>query len=87
MSRLALYLDSDGALWAPPGGWDALRQDDAAGWDALFAPGVADDESLAATPAASGDAQTTPEADASGAPPVAPARQYVLSPVRAPDTR
>jgi hypothetical protein len=84
LSRLAIYLDSDAAPWDPPGGWDALPQDDAAAWDALFAPGVASDDGLAvpdaAADATAGAAEPQP-ADASGAD-AAPARQYLLSPVR-----
>ena len=73
LSRLAVYLDSGAAAWAPPGGWDALAPADAAAWDALFAAGVAEDipPAAAATDAPSDDAPAPPE------------RQYVLSPVRA----
>jgi hypothetical protein len=84
LSRLAIYLDSDAAPWDPPGGWDALPQDDAAAWDALFAPGVASDDGLAAPDDATAAAEPQPQsadADASGAD-AAPARQYLLSPVR-----
>ena len=79
LSRLALYMDSNAAAWAPPGGWDALAPADAAGWDALFAPGVAQD-----IPAPAQE-QTQPAGEPGGgdAPAQAPpARQYVLSPVR-----
>jgi hypothetical protein len=70
LSRLAVYLDSGGAAWAPPGGWDALAPADAAGWDALFAAGIAED---------------MPAADADASAQAAPVeRQYVLSPVRHP---
>ena len=77
LSRLAVYLDSGAAAWAPPGGWDALAPADAAGWDALFAPGVAHDTE------APPQAQPTGEPGGGDAPAQAPPeRQYVLSPVR-----
>ena len=79
LSRLAVYLDSGAAAWAPPGGWDALAPADAAAWDALFAPGVAQDIE-APTPT------TTEQTEPGGSDVPAqapPERQYVLSPVRA----
>ena len=79
LSRLAVYLDSGAAAWAPPGGWDALAPADAAGWDALFAPGVAQDTEV--PPQA--QPQPTSEPGGGDAPAQAPPeRQYVLSPVR-----
>ena len=73
LSRLAVYLDSDAAAWAPLGGWESLSQADAAAWDTLFAPGVADDIP---------DAPDAAEGALEGAALPPAARQYVLSPVR-----